>query len=169
MIFLVGYRGTGKTTVARVLAERLGWSWLDADTALESKFGRAIAEIFASEGEAAFRDMEAEVLAEVCQLSRHVIATGGGVVLRAANRERMRRAGRVVWLTADHDTIWSRLQADAAAGRSRPALTVGGRAEVEELLRIREPLYRACADWIVETGGRAPEEIAEEIATLVSV
>jgi shikimate kinase len=154
--------------VARLLAERLGWSWLDADAAVEAKYGRTIAEIFARDGEAAFRDMEAAVLAESCQLSQHVVATGGGAVLRASNREQMRRAGRVVWLTADHDTIWARLQADTAAGHSRPALTVGGRAEVEELLRIREPLYRACAEWVVETAGRTPEEIAEEIALRVS-
>lgn len=169
MIFLVGYRGTGKSTVARLLAERLGWSWLDADAVLEAKYGRTIAEIFASDGEAAFRDMEAEVLADACQRSCHVVATGGGAVLRTTNRERMRRAGRVVWLTADHETIWSRLQADAAAGRSRPALSVGGRLEIEELLRVREPLYRDCADWIVETAGRAPREIAEEIASRIVV
>jgi len=169
MIFLVGYRGTGKTTVARLLAERLGWSWLDADAALEAKHGRTISEIFARDGEPAFRELEVVVLAETCKLSRHVVATGGGVVLRVENRERMRRAGRVVWLTADHDTIWSRLQADAAAGRERPPLTVGGRAEIEELLRIREPLYRACADLVVDTGGRMPTEIAEEIATRNSV
>jgi shikimate kinase len=169
MIFLVGYRGAGKTIVARLLAGRLGWSWLDSDAALEARYRRTISEIFARDGEPAFRELEADVLAETCKLSRHVVATGGGVVLRTENREQMRRAGRVVWLTADLDTIWSRLQADAAAGRPRPSLTVGGRAEIEELLRIREPLYRACADLVVETGGRTPAEIAEEIATRLLV
>jgi shikimate kinase len=163
MIFLIGYRGTGKTTVARVLAQQLGWKWLDADSELEAKEGRRISDIFAQGGEAVFRDMEARVLAELCELSRHVVATGGGVVLRETNRERMRQAGYVVWLRADLETIWARLQADEAAGQERPALTIGGRAEVEQLLRIREPLYRACANLIVDTGGQTPEEVAEEI------
>jgi shikimate kinase len=169
MIFLIGYRGTGKTTVARVLAQRLGWKWSDADSELEVQEGRRISDIFARDGEAVFRDMEARVLAELCKLSRHVVATGGGVILRERNRERMRLAGRVVWLRADLETIWARLQADAAAGRERPALTTGGPEEVEQLLRIREPLYRACAELVVDTGGRTPQAIAEEIATWVSV
>jgi len=163
MIFLVGYRGAGKTTVARLLAARLGWDWQDADAVLEATLGRTISEIFATDGEVAFRNVEADVLANACKLSRTVVATGGGVVLRQENWTRMRQVGRVVWLTADVDTICRRLQSDVAAGRPRPALTVGGRAEVEQLLREREPLYRACAEFAVETAGRTPEEVAEEI------
>ena len=162
MIFLIGYRGTGKTTVARVLAARLGWVWLDADAVLEERHG-PIADIFDQQGEPVFRDQEAGVLADLCKLSRHVIATGGGVVLRGDNCERMRQAGRVIWLTADLETIWQRLQADAAAGVSRPPLTVGGRTEVEQLLRMRAPLYGNCAELIIDTAGHTPEEVAEEI------
>jgi shikimate kinase len=169
MIFLIGYRGTGKTTVARLLASRLGWDWRDADAVLEAEFGRPINDIFQTDGEAKFRELEAAVLAELCKLTRVVIATGGGVVLRDPNRELMRRTGRVVWLTADHDTIWSRIQADAAEGRPRPALTVGGRAEIEDLLHVREPLYQACAEFKIETGGRTPEEVADEIAARIRV
>lgn len=162
-IFLIGYRGTGKSTVARLLAERLQWSWVDADELLEARQGRSIRDIFAAEGEAAFRDMESALLVELCGRLRHVIATGGGVVLRAENRERLRAAGRCVWLTADATTIWQRLQADARTAERRPALTVGGRAEVEELLRAREPLYHACADLSVATAGRSPLEIVGAI------
>jgi shikimate kinase len=169
MIFLIGYRGTGKSTVARLLASQLGWEFRDADAVLEAKFGRSITDIFQKDGEAKFRAMEVEVLAELCKLSRVVVATGGGIVLREENRELMRRAGRIVWLTADLDTLWKRMLADAAEGRPRPALSVGGRAEIEELLRVREPLYRACAEFSVDTTGRTPEEIADEIAARIEV
>src|SRR5437764_624800 len=112
-LFLVGYRGTGKTTVARILAQKMGWTWIDADAALEEHFGRSIRLIFEEEGEAGFRQKEAVLLKELCCFRDQVIATGGGVVLRAANRERLRAAGRVVWLTADAGVLWQRLQADA--------------------------------------------------------
>src|SRR5262249_29155098 len=125
-VFLVGYRGTGKTAVARLLAERLGWEWVDADGALERLDGRTIREIFAAEGEAGFRANEEAVLADLCRGERRVIATGGGVVLREANRQRMRSAGRVVWLTADARTVWGRLQGDPTTAERRPAVAVGG-------------------------------------------
>src|SRR6516165_9037004 len=117
LLFLVGYRATGKSMVARLIAGKLGWKWIDADAALEARFGRDIPAIFADDGESRFRLMESEVLADLCRLRNHVIATGGGVVLSADNRDRMRQAGQVIWLMADADTIWQRLQADAAIGR----------------------------------------------------
>jgi shikimate kinase len=167
LVFLVGYRGSGKTTVARLLAARLGWEAVDADCVLETRYGRDICRIFAEEGEAGFRAKEAAVLEELCHGRRQVIATGGGVVLSAANQQRMRAAGRVVWLTADTETLWQRLQGDPTTAR-RPALTVGGRAEVEELLRVRTPLYHGCADWAVDTAGRTPDEIAAAVEALLS-
>jgi shikimate kinase len=163
LVFLVGYRGTGKTTVGRLLADRLGWGWVDCDVELERRAGRTIRQVFAEEGEAGFRSRETALLEEVCGLTRHVIATGGGVVLDPGNRQRLRRAGRVVWLTADAATVWRRLQDDATTAERRPVLTVGGLAEVEELLRAREPLYRECAHVVVPTAGRSPEEVAAEI------
>jgi shikimate kinase len=162
-IFLVGYRATGKSTVARLLAERLGWAWVDADEVLERRHGRTIRQIFAEEGEAGFRDKEAAIVEALCRGQRLVVATGGGVVLRPENRQRLRAAGRVVWLTADAQTIWERLQRDPTTGERRPALTVGGLAEVEELLRVREPHYRECAEVTVDTRGRSPEDIVAEI------
>jgi len=162
-IFLIGPRGSGKTTVARLLAERLGWAWVDADDVLEARHGKSVRAIFAEEGEAGFRDREAAVLAELCRRERHVLATGGGVVLREANRELLRRSARVVWLTADAETLWGRLRADASTAERRPALAGGGLEEVVEVLRAREPLYRACADLTVETAGLSPMAVAEEI------
>jgi len=162
-IFLIGYRGTGKSTVARLLGEALGWDWIDADAELEARSGRSIRSIFAEEGEQGFRDREEAVLKDLCARSRVVVATGGGVVLRESNRQRLRAAGRVVWLTADADPICRRLAADPSTAERRPALTGAvaacDRAEVEELLQKREPFYRECAHVVVDTGQRSPEDV----------
>jgi shikimate kinase len=169
-IFLIGPRGSGKTTVARLLAEALGWSWSDADVELERQAGMSIRDIFAAEGEAGFREREAAVLAELCERRLCVVATGGGVVLRPDNRERLRRHGRVVWLTADVPTLCQRLQADATTQERRPALTAGSAASAEEvaaILSAREPLYRGCADLVVDTTGRTlPDVVAELLVHL---
>ena len=162
-LFLVGCRGTGKSTVARLLARRLGWEWIDADALLEARCGRSIRQIFAEKGATAFRDQETELLGELCRAEQQVIATGGGVVLRPANRARLKAAGPVVWLTADATTLWQRIQADAGTAERRPNLTVGGLAEVEELLRVREPLYSECASLSISTVGRSPEQVADAI------
>ncbi len=159
-IFLVGYRGTGKSTVARLLAHHLGRPWVDADDLIEARAGMSIRQVFETEGEIGFRRRESAVLEELCRLRGHIIATGGGVVLSSANRARLKGAGRVIWLTADAQTIRHRLEKDRTTGERRPALTVGGLAEIKELLRAREPLYRAVADLTVDTCGRTPEEIA---------
>ncbi len=163
VIFLIGYRGTGKSTVARILAEKLGWDWADSDNLVESRAGMNICQIFDREGEAGFRDREAAVLDELCRRQKHVIATGGGIILREDNRPKLRSAGRVVWLTADAGTIWRRMQEDPTTANRRPTLTVGGLAEVEEVLKAREPLYRGCADLTVSTMGRSSEEIVQDI------
>jgi shikimate kinase len=162
-LFLVGYRGSGKSTVAGQVAQRLGWQAVDADAVLEALAGKTIREIFAEEGEAGFRSCEEMVLKDLCRRPRHVIATGGGVVLAQSNRELLRKFGKVVWLQADAETIWQRLQGDATTPQRRPVLTVGGLPEVEQLLRVREPLYRESADWTVDTTSHTPEEVAELI------
>ena len=162
-LFLIGARGTGKSTVARLLAAALAWDAVDADAELEARCGRSIRAVFAEEGEAGFRDREEAVLAELCRRDRIVVATGGGVVLRPANHERL-RSGTVVWLTADADTLCRRLARDPSTAERRPALAGGvaadDPAEVALLLRQREPLYRSCADVTVDTAHRTPEEIA---------
>jgi shikimate kinase len=163
LLFLVGYRGSGKTTVGRLVADRLEWDFLDADTVLEGQFGRTIREIFATEGEAGFRDKEAAVLADLCNRTETVIATGGGIVLWEENRRRLKRHGFVAWLTADPATLLARIQADPTTAERRPALVGGGLAEVEQLLAVREPLYRACADVIVPVGALSPELAADAI------
>lgn len=162
-LFLIGYRATGKSTVARVLAARTAWVAWDIDVLLEEQAGCSIRQIFATEGEAGFRRREAAMLAELCNRERCIVATGGGVVLARENRQRLREHGPVVWLTASPEVLWQRLQADPFSVERRPQLTTGGRAEIEELLRQREPFYRDCADIQVDTTYLGPEEVAEII------
>jgi shikimate kinase len=163
-VALVGYRGTGKTTVARELAARLGWDWVDADEVVEHRAGKSIADIFAESGQDAFRDMEAIVVTELCSRPRVVVALGGGAVMRPANRQALRECGHVVWLKASPRTIEERLAGDSTTAARRPNLTsAGGRQEIERLLSERTPIYRACATLEVDTEGKAPADIAEEI------
>ena len=164
-IFLVGYRGTGKTTVGRLVADALGWAFADADALIEADAGMTIADIFAAEGEAGFRNREAAVLADLCGGPDRVVgATGGGVVLRPANRELLTASGFVAWLTAPPDLLWERIQADATTAARRPNLTAaGGAEEVERLLAVREPLYRTVANTTVPTQGRSPADVAAAI------
>ena len=167
-IFLVGYRGTGKTTVARLLAQRLGRESIDADKEIERRAGKTIAAIFSDEGEPPFRDLEAAVVADLARTSL-VISTGGGAVLREASRSVMQAAGPIVWLTASVDTIAVRIAADAATARLRPNLTaVGGKAEIAAVLAERTPIYQACATFVVDTEGKTPAEVADQILALLA-
>jgi shikimate kinase len=164
-IFLIGYRGTGKTAVARELASLIAYYWVDADDLIEEMTGKTIATIFGDEGEAGFREWEARVVSALSRKRRTVVALGGGSVLREDNREAICAAGPAIWLTASVDTIVARVAADATTVSRRPNLTAGGgRAEIESLLSIRTPFYRQCATLVVDTEGKTPAEVAEEIA-----
>jgi shikimate kinase len=165
-ILLVGYRGTGKTTVGRLLADQLGWTFADCDDAIEAAAGKSVADIFTAEGETGFRDCEAAVLRELCARERCVIATGGGAVLRPSNRELLRASGFVAWLTASPETIWARLQSDPTTAARRPKLTAaGGVNEVQALVAAREPLYREVADFVADADAPSPEAVAAAILT----
>ena len=167
-IYLTGYRGTGKTSVGAVLAERLALPLIDLDEAIERAAGRTIRQIFATGGEEAFREAEAACLAEVACGPRAVVALGGGAILRPANRQRIRSSGLCVWLDADAETLARRLVADATTAERRPALTqLGQRDEIERLLEVRRPLYREAAEHRVETAGKTIEQVAEDILRLL--
>jgi len=169
-LVLIGYRGTGKSTVARHLALALGWDWADADVEIELLAGKSIAAIFAEEGEPRFRELESIVIADLSRRDFLVLAAGGGAILRPENRAALRSSGRVVWLTARPETIMKRLAADPDTAGRRPNLTTsGGEAEIRALLASRAPLYAATADLTVETDSRSPSEIAQEILSRLDV
>jgi shikimate kinase len=163
-IALIGYRGTGKTTEAQVLARQLGWDWVDSDVEIELQAGKSIAAIFADDGEPAFRDLEANAVAELCSRERTILALGGGVILREANRTKLQKCQAVVWLKASVDILAERILADPTTAGRRPNLTNhGGRNEIEQVLAQREPIYRGCATLEVDTDSKEPAEIADEI------
>ena len=169
-LVLIGYRATGKTTLARLLARRLGWDWIDADVEIERRAGKSIARIFAEEGEPAFRDLEADVIADLCRQQRLVLAAGGGAPLRPESRRAMRASGRVVWLKARPDTILARMNADATTAGRRPDLT--GKGPLEEILHLldqREPIYRESAHLEIDTEGKTPDHLVAEILERVQI
>ena len=165
-IVLVGYRASGKSTVGRLLASRAGWPFLDSDAEVEARAGRSIADIFADGGEPTFRDLEEEAIEALCaQQAEAILATGGGAVVRPANRERLRRFGEVVYLRAPAPVLADRLR---RAGGARPALTSEGLvAEVAAVLEAREPLYQEVADLVIDAASRSPSAIARAILASV--
>jgi shikimate kinase len=169
-LFLIGYRGTGKSSVAHELAAQLGYDWADSDDEIERQTDKSIAAIFDEDGETAFRDAEQRIIADLAKRRRAVVALGGGAVLREANRRVIAAAGPVVWLTASIDTILERMATDRSTSRRRPNLTnTGGRTEVKTLLAQRTPIYRECATLVVDTEGKSPAQVAEEIAAALEL
>ena len=163
-IFLIGYRGTGKSTVGQHLAALLDWQFVDSDGHLEVEQGRSIREIFATQGEPVFRDLESAVLVELAQREHCVIATGGGIILRSENRAVLKQSGFVAWLDGEPATIWNRLQADPTTADRRPNLTAtGGLTEVMNIMQARQPLYAETASAMFPTEGHSPETVAVAI------
>ncbi|MFM8414016.1 MAG: shikimate kinase [Planctomycetota bacterium] len=164
-ITLVGYRGTGKSSVAARLAARLGCPWTDADDVLELELGATIAAVIRDRGEPFFRDREAELLARLLDREAGVLATGGGVVLRPENRTLLTSRGRpVVWLQAPAAVLRERLAADPTTSARRPALGGGDAlAEVAAAVVAREPLYRSVADAVVDAAVDSPDRIAARL------
>ncbi len=158
-IVLMGFMGTGKTTVGRLLSARLGWLYVDMDEVIEQRAGKSISRIFAENGEPAFRAMERELVKELAAQERQVIATGGGVPLNADNVRDFEATGLVVCLTALPEIIWRRV----AAASHRPLLEQEDkRRRIEELLEKRRAVYAAIARQ-VDTSALTPEQVAERI------
>ena len=158
-LYLVGMMGSGKSTAGRHLAEQLGYRFLDADSSIEQVAGRSIPELFASDGEAGFRDLEAAVLNQIASWHSLVVATGGGVVTRPENWGQMQQ-GVVIWLDAPDALLLERLSADPTP---RPLMQSEDPAQrLAELMGQRRPLY-AQADLHIVQDGRAPDQVAEQI------
>lgn len=161
-IVLIGFMGCGKSTVGRELHQRLGYRLMDIDHIIEETMGKKITEIFREEGEHAFRDFETMQLEEIAKQTgaRHIISTGGGIVIRRENRALLRRLGYIVWLHAPEDVIFDR----TSRSRDRPLLnSPDAREKISALLAEREPWYRETAHLRVDTAGLDSHELATGI------
>jgi 3-dehydroquinate synthase len=159
-IFLVGLMGAGKTTVGRALAKKLHKRFIDSDHEIEARTGASIPLIFEIEGEASFRQREAEVIRDLTAQSDIVLATGGGAILRPENRECLKSRGTVIYLRASVQSILQRTSHD----KNRPLLqTADPRQRIEQLAREREPYYLEVAHLIVETGRPNVQSLVQTI------
>jgi shikimate kinase len=165
---LIGPRGSGKSATGRALTRWVDAPFVDADQELQRRAGKTIAAIFADEGEAGFRDREEALLAEILTWPAFVLSTGGGVVLREANRQRLATLPLVVWLSAEPAILWQRIQADHASVSTRPNLAGGGLAEVEQVVAARQPLYASVATHRIETTDLRPDEVLTAVLALVA-
>jgi shikimate kinase len=163
-LYLIGYRGSGKTVVGSKLAKRLDLPHYDSDDLVEQQSGQTIQQIFAMSGEVEFRRLESEVIRSLHRLQPAVVSLGGGAILAPENRDQLKSSGRLVWLKAAAEVLYARIANDPTSAQRRPQLTaMGGWEEVETVLRQREPIYSACADFTVEVGELSPVEVTETI------
>jgi len=164
-IVLIGYRGTGKSTVGRLLAARLGRELVSTDAEIVKRAQRTIPEIVAQEGWEYFRDLESDICRELASRDQLVIDTGGGAILRAQNVEVLKKNGTLFWLAASVGTITKRIGGD----NQRPSLT-WTKSFVDEILGVlqeRTPKYQAVADHIITTDDRSINQLVETLLTLV--
>jgi shikimate kinase len=164
-IVLIGYRGTGKSTVGKLFAARLGRELVSTDAEIVKRAKRTIPEIVTQEGWEYFRNLESDICSELAHRDKLVIDTGGGVILRAQNVEALKKNGTVFWLTASVETIGKRIGGD----NQRPSLT-GAKSfvdEIQDVLRERTPKYEAAADHTIATDDRSINQLVETLLALV--
>ena len=163
-LYLIGYRCTGKSSVGRILAETLGWVFVDMDSELVAEAGMPIEDIVARRGWKYFREREALLLERLSQTAKQVVSTGGGVVTMPENIVTMHSSGKVIWLHASPSTIAERMKGDIDSARQRPPLHGNDSvAEIEEVFAERLPLYDEAMHLQVETDRLSPREVAEHI------
>ncbi|MEM7007938.1 MAG: shikimate kinase [Thermodesulfobacteriota bacterium] len=162
-IFLVGFMGAGKSTVGKIVASKLDYGFIDADTYIEDKAGKTITQIFADHGEDHFRNLESEATKELSERDNLIIASGGGVVQRNSNWDAMKSNGLTIYLRAKVESVWKRIKDD----NSRPLLQVDDPIKTaSELLEKRTPMYEK-ADLIIDTDDLSPAEVAQTIISKI--
>ena len=164
-IFLIGYRGCGKSSVAPLVAESLGWEVVDSDQVIQDQAGITIADIFAQQGEPAFRSLEQSAIAQIAQTNDQVISLGGGAPMFEPNRKIISNTGKAVYLSAPAEVLWARISGDEATTTTRPPLTDhdDGLVEVRSLLADRACFYEDCADCMIDSGDLTVQEVADQI------
>ena len=163
-LILIGYRGTGKSTVGKIVAEMLNFKRIETDAEITDRAGMSIPEIVKENSWNYFRDLESEVVSEACSMENTVIDCGGGVVTRPENVKALKRSGIIFLLKADINDILRRISSSS----QRPSLT-GDKSftvEVEQVLKEREPLYQAAADYIIDTSSESPRTAGKKIAQI---
>ena len=165
-IILIGYRCTGKTSVGKKIAERLGIPFYDTDELIQSHTNKTIREIVEKDGWDAFRTEEKAIIKQFPSLTDGIIAAGGGAIMDAENRKALKNNGLCIWLIADVMTIVARMRNDRATTAQRPPLSNGGlERETAEILEAREPVYQELADYIINTTGKGIDAVVDEVCS----
>ena len=165
-VFLIGFMGSGKSTIASYLAENYGMEIIDMDQLIVEREGMAIPDIFAQKGELYFRDVETSLLIEIQGEQNKVVSCGGGVVLRDENVQAMKKSGQVVLLNAKPETILERVKDDD----NRPLLWGNKNVQfIHDMMEKRQPKYEAAADLVIHTDGKSADEICKEIISKVKI
>ncbi|CEG13387.1 Shikimate kinase [groundwater metagenome] len=162
-IVLIGFRGTGKSTVGKILSKETGWKFISSDDEIENKYGK-ISKLVSDNGWGYFRRLEEDVIGNIAKEDKTIIATGGGVVMNSNNVQNLKKNGKFILLTASKENIINRIK-----NSDRPRLTTGTciEEEVDKILNERIPVYLSIADYIIETSSLTPKDIAEKIIKMV--
>lgn len=172
LIILIGYRGSGKSSVGKSLADRLDWAWSDSDVEVESNIGGSIAQFFDHHGEARFRALETEAIKNLIAWADdrgQVISLGGGAPMFNDNPRLWRDVGNCIYLRGSAETLHKRISTDKTSKDGRPDLTdEGGLAEVKKILDLRSRTYESCADFIVDVDEKTVDAIVDEICEFYS-
>ena len=165
-VVLIGYRACGKTTVGRLVADQLGWPLLDVDRGIEQRSGKTLKALFEEDGESQYREVERQVVAQMCARDPAVISFGAGTIMQPANERISANHSLVVYLKLPVEELWRRMQADPHSATTRPNLSTGGIEEVVEMLSRRSPVYERCADLELD-GTLDPQQLADQILPTV--